>query len=532
MSSLHSSPPSSLRSSTDSLSPSPPTGPPTLQQLVDHFVAAKRALATTAQVVRANEIVTEARAALEENAILNAKNGFARTCVREQVRSLEAVRVGIGKVGDEGEEEFQVRAVIVSESFLRYIASSCKASYISDLCMKTVLRALDTADARLKSTLNTLRSTLTHPSLNPSAPPQALYTFVDERAIADVTAALHSSIDAYKAASDSLADSISSLDGILASLKSCLTAVPSSLERDTVTALPAHLRDLEDHATEMADLLQALVRHYDLCVSALKHTEGGGEAVAQATEGDADAAADVPVANPAADGAPPMSDEERAEMLAVLDKDAAEVEDVVTEIKERGAEMEAVVESVAAHRAQVREEHAGLLSILRQLSKAAKDIRVYVSAAVDFLGQWESEKGKIRDNLEELEGLRDFYEGFLGAYDGLIVEIGRRRNVQSRMRRILQDAMTKIDKLYQGKQCAIFRKSTLTHDRKEDVDEREAFKADQGEYLPSDIWPGLTEPPAKYEITPLEPDAVDIPDIPKDVLEMAIHRVRLRLQGR
>lgn len=110
MSSSHSSdgsPPSSIAS----LPPVPRAGPPTIQQLVDHFVAAKRALGTTAQVVRANDIVAAARTTIEENAILAAKNGFVRTCIGQQVRCLEAVRTGIGKLADEGEDEFQVRVV-------------------------------------------------------------------------------------------------------------------------------------------------------------------------------------------------------------------------------------------------------------------------------------------------------------------------------------------------------------------------------------------------------------------------------------
>ena len=68
----------------------------------------------------------------------------------------------------------------------------------------------------------------------------------------------------------------------------------------------------------------------------------------------------------------------------------------------------------------------------------------------DFLVQWEREKGVIDEKLDELEALREFYEGFLAAYDGLIVEIGRRRNVHIRTQKILQEALIKIDKLYQG----------------------------------------------------------------------------------
>ena len=79
-----------------------------LERLVGHLVSAKRALASTNQVYRANEIVTTARASLEENAILRAKNSFIRQSLQQQLDSLRAVQHGIGQVGQEAQSDLKV----------------------------------------------------------------------------------------------------------------------------------------------------------------------------------------------------------------------------------------------------------------------------------------------------------------------------------------------------------------------------------------------------------------------------------------
>ena len=60
----------------------------------------------------------------------------------------------------------------------------------------------------------------------------------------------------------------------------------------------------------------------------------------------------------------------------------------------------------------------------------------------------------------------------------------------------------------------------------DDVEEREAFRADQGEYLPSDIWPGLVNAPTKLEIRAVDAEEGSIPELSKDVIEAAARRAK------
>ena len=252
---------------------------------------------------------------------------------------------------------------------------------------------------------------------------------------------------------------------------------------DPAPLIPAHLKRLESHATEMADLLHGLVRHYDLCVTALRHSDDGGEAAfreaarleaAQRASADAGADADAN-ANASASStvrneltdfayhtadshpvAPLSSAAEREEMLAVLAKDAAEVDNIVATINERAAEMEADFAALEKKLALFRREDEAFRAVAQKLQRLGSgQVPAFVRAGGDFLAGWQEEKARIGEKLAELEALREFYEGFLTAYDGLLVEVGRRRGVQVRMQKILSEAVEKVDRLYQGESAAV-----------------------------------------------------------------------------
>jgi len=58
----------------------------------------------------------------------------------------------------------------------------------------------------------------------------------------------------------------------------------------------------------------------------------------------------------------------------------------------------------------------------------------------------------------------------------------------------------------------------------EDATEREAFRLDQGDFLPSDLWPGLSNPPPRYEVMPIDKNASGAPELPKKLIEQALRR--------
>ncbi|KAF2104130.1 APG17-domain-containing protein [Rhizodiscina lignyota] len=463
----------------------------TLEGLVNYFLASKRSLACTHHVWRANEIVTAAREALEENAVLAAKNAFVKRAISEQITAVEAVRTGVEVVAVEGKDEF-----------------------------KATVSALDVSSTRLNETLEVLRDTEVEPSFQPAdEPTKYLFDFVDEGGVTDLHDSIRASIDRFNEAHGALLDHADEFDNAIGNIKGReVRGSGLDLSTEAASPLPSLFQNLEVHATECASLLQSLVRHYDLCVTALKHTEGGGAAIEQAT-GSLPNAQDLPTGlgleleTMDQDAPPqPMFEEERSDMMNVLAKDAAEVEDVIGEIGDRLADMEEQFQHCENYISALRMSARKLHATLRSLSAVVVDMDQYIAASAEFLNKWDQEKQVLADKMEELESLKGFYENFGHAYDGLVVEVARRRGVQSQMEKVVRDAMNKIEKLYQG-----------------DLEEREAFKQDQGEYLPADIWPGLVNPPARFEVVPTAGEIVSVPKVRKEALERAVQRARAKV---
>jgi autophagy-related protein 17 len=302
------------------------------------------------------------------------------------------------------------------------------------------------------------------------------------------------------------------------------TPVTSSMP----SPIPNLYHDLEGHAKEAAQAFQMLVRHYDLCVSALLHTDGGAAAATQAT-------GDEPVPSGETHATPPepISEEERQEMLDVLVKDAVEVEDVVSEIRERGSEMSCLLSQIDNHITYLRNEDSALNSILLMVAQIAAEAKSHIATSRSFHGSWlEDTRPTLVSGIEEWESQREFYERFDLAYAELLVEISARRRRHDKAKRKAEDAQKELDRL-----------------RADDERAREQFTLTQGDFLPLDIWPGLRDPPRQYEVRAVpwiheeegeeggegqemehtETVVQSIPQLGRNVVERALTRVKRRM---
>jgi autophagy-related protein 17 len=500
------SPASSVSSGSSRRSVGPdtdPNRPQTLDDLVKHFVSSKRSLNSQTVLWRANEIVTSARELLTENAILAASNSSMRNIVDEQVDALEAVRRGMDVVEAEVQVEF-----------------------------KQLLHDLDASYAGLQSTLAVLRETPIEAVLQPPGTPQKhLFDFIDNATVTNLKDSLRACIDRYNEARSGLDDSTDAFDTLLENLHSSIENVPATpMTHSNPTPIPNLYHDLETHAKEAAQGFQSLVRHYDLCVTALQHTEGGSAAATQAT-GDAsvgpEAAGDDFSAPPE-----PMTEEEKTEMLQVLRNDASEVEDVVSEIRERGSEMTVLLQQIENHITHLRNEDSALASVLKMIAHVAAEVKGIIGTSRSFHAAWlEDTRPSLASGIEEWENQREFYERFDLAYAELLVEVSSRRRRHEKAKRKAEEAQRELDRL-----------------RTEDERAREQFTVSQGDFLPLDIWPGLRDPPRQYEVRIIgyarevedegeethdtdETEAIvqSIPQLGRNVVERALTRVKRRM---
>lgn len=503
---------SSDSESSSAGSPSPPASPqqasvyhgePSLERLVLHFVAAKKSLTATHHVYRATELATSSRALIEEIAALNAKNSFARRGVDEQLDTLREIRAAVADAGEHAGDEF-----------------------------KQTIASLDVANDRLQSTLGSLRKVIIDrtlqkpkniapqaddyhsqylyedaPKQDPNEPQQkTLYDFVDEANHEDLLASLRTLIDTFNDSRADLDDNLARFDSSIASIASNLLqnesdGTDSSNPPSKITPydepplpIPALFADMEHHAAEMATLLQSLISHYDLCVSALKHTEGGGEAAREAVQ-----AADADELAKNAQGfeeslygatvPDPMDAGERAEMLRILENDAAEVEDVVGELRERGSEIEGLYGQLSGRAEVARKNVRGLRRAVEGMHVVKDALPVYLDAVAGFKEGWSNLRAAIQGKTQELVGLCGFYEQFWSGYKKLLREVDRRAAVEAQMVKVAEKARRDLEKLYEA-----------------DREAREEFVDEVGGFLPGDIWPGLADRGSRWEVREIGED--------------------------
>ncbi|KIX03885.1 uncharacterized protein Z518_07438 [Rhinocladiella mackenziei CBS 650.93] len=475
------------------------TGPrASVETLVSYLVAAKRSLGSIHLVHRATHILSEARASVESTTALLAKATYLRRSLASQLKTLRGVQF-----------ELESAAQIVQQEF------------------QAVIKELDETGARLLQCIDFLKQTRvedafqSNPERQDAAEKETLHDFVDDRGVETIKQAMEVAIDNVQNAQREMNQSIITLEEDLQSVNEVLNNrfETSGTESDVPTPnISLTLSILENHAREMAQGLESLVKHFDLCVTAIKHTEGGGEAVVQTVTANAEDLPDTVGLGMDELQAPaqPMNEEERLEMLQVLENDAAEVDEVVMELQDRNAEMEAQLDKIAQWRERQQNAYDDVATAFRLLEKISGRLSTYVAETARHATKWSEEKAKIDDGIGGMEELCDSYANFLHAYDGLIVEAARRRTVKKQMERVVADAHSQLEQMYE-------------QDRKLRLE----FKNDLGEYLPSDIWSDVNALPPRYVINRADDEehVASMPELPRKTVEDALRRLKKKRTG-
>merc|ERR1711939_973355 len=240
---------------------------------------------------------------------------------------------------------------------------------------------------------------------------------------------------------------------------------------------------MDGHAAQMAELFSSLIKHYDLCVTALKHTEGGGEAAKQAVQ-----AEHLIAQNPAGGEESlykktvpePIDEEERKQMLRVVEGDATEVEDVLNELHE---EVESSYEQLHRATARARSTHTSLRTVLGKLHEIQSALPSHLEASKAFRASWDEVRVSIASKTNELASLASFYDDFSAAYSKVLREVDRRNAADAQARKVAAKAQRELDRLYEA-----------------DKEAREDFLEDVGGSLPRDIWPRAGDGGYRWEV--------------------------------
>ncbi|KAH7009363.1 autophagy-related protein 17 [Microdochium trichocladiopsis] len=433
-----------------------------IETLVQYLLDAKRSLSSIGLVLRANELVHNARVAHEESVILAAQSSFLRHGISDQVRILLRIRKSMIRTYDSGKREF-----------------------------KLVIKSLDASNSRLEETMAVLRKRIVDKAFRPPGEePRDLLDFVDEAQVDAMRDALKENIAALQSTQTSFDGDLLRLETDLRDLSKALAPIPApespSASADQQSLLHL-LESMVNNSHAMAELLASLTKHFDFCVTAVRTTDGGADlarikaAEASASQGGTE---DVSISGVIADQESHMAGqfenmthEDRAQMLEVLVQDASEVEDVLQELTERIQEMEAEAAQLDEQTNRVKATYMATLDGFRVLEDIGSRLSSYVAAETEFRHRWVEEHNTIEDKMEEMGQLEAFYETYAGSYDGLILEVERRRALEDKVLSIWKKAKDSIDKVVA-----------------EDRHQREYFRHEVAEYIPTDLWPGMDAP--------------------------------------
>lgn len=476
-----------------------------VETLVEHLLAARRALGTISQVLRSNELATEARQLYTSAMVETAQTGFLRNGIRQQAAILLQIRRGMSKAYDAGRRDFRM-----------------------------LIRTLDAANGQLEHTMEILRATTVAAVFRPAGEaPRNLLDFVDEAGVEALRDAIKQSIAELQAAQTSFDGDLLRFDTDLRSLNKAMAAAPAPppplpLEPEDGDGMSSHHHrndnnDNDDEPTEspypvphllatltqrshrMARNLASLTRHFDLCVTAVRTTVGGLEMArwkAAMSSGSGQQQQDQnPVsisgviaeqegnnnnnnnAGGEGDALEPVSSQERAEMIQVVLQDAAEVDDVVADMAADLHEAEAAFAAVHAHAEATHAASVATNNALVVLEDIGSRLRSYAAAEAEFADRWANERAVVADRLVDMDELRAFYEGYANAYDTLILEAERRRTVEAKIQTVWRKARDAVERLVEA-----------------DRGERANFRQEVGEFLPTDLWQDMDRPPKGVEL--------------------------------
>ncbi len=173
-----------------------------------------------------------------------------------------------------------------------------------------------------------------------------------------------------------------------------------------------------------------------------------------------------------------VSARERAEMLHVVVQDAGQVDGVVADI---AADLQGVEAEFAQVRARAAAASAAHDATRRRWARSTMWAGARATTRrpeADFAGRCAGEHEAAAGLLAQMDAIRAFYDGYANAYDTLILEAGAAAPSTAGIAALWAKAADAAARLAQA-------------DRRE----RHTFRHEVGEFLPTDLWVGMADPP-------------------------------------
>lgn len=205
------------------------------------------------------------------------------------------------------------------------------------------------------------------------------------------------------------------------------------------TALIATVNEIQDSEEQIAAILESLTSHYDQCTKGVAVEKGELQ----------------------------LSNVEKDELFAVLEKDDKELPDILIEITECFEELKSRCDSIHID----RERYDELVQKCSKFREFGRVLNGSKSALDNTIAQLTKLSSGIHVSCTEASNLCVHYDQFQASYGKFLEEIIRRRELQAKMMAIVQETQ----------------KSLQTMSR-QDQKFRSEFLEGHGDSLPLDLW--------------------------------------------
>ncbi|KAI9512058.1 autophagy-related protein 17 [Russula earlei] len=293
---------------------------------------------------------------------------------------------------------------------------------------------------------------------------KTLRDFVDERAIEDA-------LERIESERNKLEDSLAVTASYTATLQETLHAIRDSLPPDKpVVDVRKMLSTQEYWSTEMANQLEGLARHFEKMGVALKESEAGEK----------------------------FSEGDIQEMM----RDAEELPVILAELKDALGVMERGLEELRSAKQVFQQYLQKHRSTLEDLEELGDIMDAMLRRQDEIEADCNSRLEALHQNLVIIEDLIRQFNAYRLSFGKLLVEIARRRQYKDAAENIVRGMMAHLEAMSEEERLV-----------------RESFNAEHGENLPSDLCLYIENPPTRWQVIPLDGDAVEsVPDVDDDLL--------------
>ncbi|KAI8064630.1 autophagy-related protein 17 [Gongronella butleri] len=318
------------------------------------------------------------------------------------------------------------------------------------------------------------------PDTLPSHAKRTLFDYIQDEAVLEFQQLADDEIGKVEILCSSLENSEKQLSTKISELASMLeTAVSISLDDSTANFVSTKTQIQESEMATMADILNSLTNHYDQLGEATRLWRSNLETGQQLD-------------------------------ISVLQDDNDHLPDILEDLKESLEIVSSVKEELDVRLKVLQTVQDELLKVLDHLD-VINIAGGVADTILERMSQVDAESAEHESHMDhyfdQLTSLTGWYQQFILSYHHLVLEVNRRQKVAYQQEQLRQELMQSLKNAYEG-----------------EVQKRQDWVTEHGQFLPEDLCAFIFDPPAKLTVHK-DNEVRVLPEIPEEAIQTAMHKV-------